>query len=143
MTPIRTVTPDFAVAPQLRAEDIAAAAKAGYRALICNRPDGESGDQLSAGEAEAACQAEGLAFHYLPFTGPPPAAVVERLASLMAAAPGPILAYCRSGTRSITAWAYAQAAAGQSSADEIIALCRQAGYDLAGAQGTLKRLGAA
>jgi uncharacterized protein (TIGR01244 family) len=54
---------------------------------------------------------------------------------------GPVLAYCRTGTRSITAWALAQALAGSShTPDEIIALAQKAGYDLSGARGALEAL---
>jgi uncharacterized protein (TIGR01244 family) len=53
---------------------------------------------------------------------------------------GPVLAYCRSGTRSITAWDLAQALAGSHTPDEIIALAQKAGYDLSGARGALETL---
>ncbi len=52
----------------------------------------------------------------------------------------PVLAYCRSGARSITAWALAQALAGSHTPDEIIALAQKAGYDLTGARGALETL---
>ena len=45
-------------------------------------------------------------------------------------APGPVLAYCRSGARSTTLWALAQAGAGLISVDQILSAARAAGYDL-------------
>jgi len=42
-TPINRLTPDFAVAPQLTPEDMAAVAEAGYKSVIINRPDHEGG----------------------------------------------------------------------------------------------------
>ena len=64
----------------------------------------------------------------IPFAGPPTPAQVDATREALATAKGPVLAYCRSGTRSITAWALAQA--GQKRADEILAAARHAGYDL-------------
>ena len=140
MTDFRQVTPDFAVAPQLTREDIAAAAAAGFKTLVNNRPDGEQPGQLTAAEAKAAAEAAGLSYRAIPFAGSPPPAVVAEMEALFAEAETPILAYCRSGTRSITAWALAQALAGTRTPDDIIALAAQAGYDLAGARGALQSL---
>jgi uncharacterized protein (TIGR01244 family) len=141
MTEFRSVTPDFAVAPQLTADDFAAAAAAGFKAVINNRPDGEAPGQLNSDEARAAAEAAGLAYHHIPVEGgPSPAVVAETAAALEAARAGPVLAYCRTGTRSVSAWAMAQAVAGAHSPDEIVALAGEAGYDLRGAKGLLQRL---
>jgi len=136
----RSVTPDFAVSAQLSREDFAAAAAAGFKTIINNRPEGESPDQLSEAEARKTAAEAGLAFHSLPFRGPPPPAVVGETAELLEQVSGPVLAYCRSGTRSITAWAMAQALAGAHSPDEIIALTAKAGYDLSGARPAFEHL---
>ena len=141
MTDFRTVTPDFAVAPQLEIADFARAAAAGFKVIIKNRPEGEQPGQPSDAEMKAAAQAAGLQFHTLPYAGgPPPPGVVAETATLLEQAPGPVLAYCRSGTRSITAWAMAQALQGARAPDEIIALAAKAGYDLAGVRGVLEQL---
>jgi len=140
MTQIVPVTPDFAVAPQLTAADIARAGAEGYKVLVCNRPDGESPGDLQSAEAAEAAAAAGLAFHLIPFAGPPPKAAVDALRQALAEAPGPVLAYCRSGTRSITAWALAQATAGARETEEIIGLAAKAGYDLSGARAVLTQL---
>ncbi len=137
MTDFIRVTPDFSVAPQLQAQDIARAAAAGFKTLICNRPDHESPDQaLTMAEAEAAAAAAGLAFRAIPFAGPPPAAAVAATQDALEEAQGPILAYCRSGTRSITAWALAMARRGQTP-DALIKIAAEAGYDLSGLRGRL------
>ena len=139
MADIRQVTPTFAVAPQIEAEDFATLAGLGFTTVIDNRPDGESpGDVLSA-EAEAAAKAAGLAFIYAPFAGQPTPQAVE---AVIQAGQGPVLAYCRSGTRSITAWAIAQATAGRPDADGIIAAARGAGYELGGLKDLLRSLSA-
>lgn len=141
MTEFRSVTPDFAVAPQLERADFAAAAAAGFKAIINNRPDNESPGQLNSDEARAAAEAAGLTYVHIPVQGgPSPAVIAETAAALEAARAGPVLAYCRSGTRSVAAWAFAQAVAGTHSPDEIVALAGNAGYDLGGARGALQRL---
>ena len=127
MSEFKRVTPDFAVAAQLGTEDVARAAAEGYRTIIVNRPDGESPGQPSASEIRAAAEAAGLVFRAIPFSGLPPApAVVMETAQALDEANGPVLAYCRSGTRSITAWALAQALSGRHTPDEIIALAQKA-----------------
>lgn len=141
MSEFKRVTPDFAVAAQLSADDIARAATEGFTTIIVNRPDGEQPGQPSTNEIKAAALAAGLNFKAIPFQGLPPApAIVMETAAALDEAKGPVLAYCRSGTRSITAWALAQALAGSHTPDEIIALAQKAGYDLSGARGALETL---
>ena len=114
MSEFRQVTPDFAVAAQLAIDDMARAAAAGFKTVIVNRPDNEAPGQPSANEIKSAAEASGLTFREIPFSGLPPApAVVMETARALDEANGPVLAYCRSGTRSITAWALAQALAGE------------------------------
>lgn len=134
MADIRTVTPEFATAPQLRPEDMAEAAARGFKRVINNRPDGEAPDQPSNAEMEAAARAAGLDYVSVPFTMPPSPEHVARVGEAARGASGPVLAFCRTGTRSITAWALAQAAAGadrRTLADQ----ARAAGYDLSGPLG--------
>lgn len=112
----------------------------GFKTLLNNRPDGEAPGQAQGGDIAAAAAAHGLAYRALPFAGPPPPATVAALSELLDQAPGPVLAYCRSGTRSIMAWAMAQALTGARPVDELITLAREAGYDLAGTRAALEAL---
>lgn len=129
MADIRSVTDDFAVAPQIGPEDVESIAAAGFKTIIANRPDGEGGvTQPRMGPIRAKADALGLTFVALPFSGAPTPEIVERTASILAEAPTPILAYCRTGTRSITAWALVHG--GQGTAEEIIDAAAGAGYDL-------------
>jgi uncharacterized protein (TIGR01244 family) len=140
MSELRHVTPTFAVAGQISATDLAAAAAAGFKVVIKNRPESEEPGQPSEAELRAAAEAAGMQYHALPFTGPPPPGVVAGMAGLLEAARGPVLAYCRTGRRSIMAWAMAEALAGARRPDEIIALAAKAGYDLDGAREALVTL---
>jgi uncharacterized protein (TIGR01244 family) len=137
MADIRRVTDDFAVAPQLSSADFAAIAGLGYKTVINNRPDGEMLGQLSSSQAQAAATAAGAAYVHAPFAGMPTPEAVEAVKAALEGAAGPVLAYCRSGTRSITAWALAQAASGKRHPDEIISLADGAGYDLSPLKGLL------
>lgn len=141
MTEFKRVTEGFSVAGQLEAGDIARAAAEGYRLIVINRPEGEEPSQPRAAEMKAEAEAVGLGFRSIPFSGLPPSpAVVAETAALLDGANGPVLAYCRTGRRSITAWAMAEALAGTRRPDEIIALALKAGYDLRGARGALETL---
>jgi sulfide:quinone oxidoreductase len=130
--PFKPITENFAVASsQVGAAEVTAAAQAGFTTIINNRPDGEAPGQPSAAEIEALATQLGLNFVNIPVTATSMTAeAVQRMASALQAAPGPVLAYCRSGMRSTSMWALAQA--GQMPAAEILRHAIQAGYDLSG-----------
>ena len=134
MADIRTVTDRLAVAPQLAPQDMAEAAALGYRLVINNRPDGEQPGQPTAAQMQAAAQAAGLAYVHIPIVGGATPPQLDEMAQALAEADGPTLAFCRSGTRSITAWAVGRALAGDDRA-QLAALAAEAGYDLSGVLG--------
>jgi uncharacterized protein (TIGR01244 family) len=135
MADIRKVTDDFAVAPQIAPEDMAPAAKAGFVLVINNRPDGEVPDQPASAAMAAAATAAGLTYVHIPVRGGPTPDQVEAVAEAVAGAKGPVLAFCRSGTRSIITWSLGQAASGSRPRDELVRLGADAGYDLSGVLG--------
>lgn len=137
MADLRQVTDTFAVAPQLEIEDFAALKAAGFRHVINNRPDGEAPGQPTSKEAEATAKAAGLTYVHAPFVGRPTPEAIEAAAK----AAGPTVAYCRSGTRSVTAWAMSQAKTGRMSADDIVKAAADAGYNLAALKDALRQLG--
>ena len=98
---IRQLTEAYAVSPQISVEDVAAIKAAGYRAVICNRPDNEDPSQPPHEEIRKAVEAAGLDFRWVPVVSGHMTAenVVDQQAALEDL-PGPVLAYCRSGTRS-------------------------------------------
>lgn len=130
MTEFRRVTEDFAVAPQIVADDVARAAEEGYVLVINNRPDGEVPGQTPEAEVARACEGLGLGFVSIPFVGPPSRAQAEAVLEAIDRAGGPVLAYCRSGTRCINVWALGQAMSGRREPEELVRLGFQAGYDL-------------
>ena len=135
MSEFRRVTDQFSVAPQIELADIARASQDGFKMLINNRPDGEQPGQPTSAEVEAAAKAAGLAYAYVPVSGGPTSVAVHAEMALIADAPGPVLAFCRSGTRSIVTWSIGQALSGERSRAELIELGAKAGYDLSGVLG--------
>jgi uncharacterized protein (TIGR01244 family) len=135
MSDFRRVTEDFTTAPQISVADVAEAAALGFATIVCNRPDGEDPGQPTAAEIAAAAQAAGLGFAHIPVRGAPGPAEVEAMRQAVDASDGPVLAYCRSGTRSITTWSIGQAMSGAMTRGELVSLGRAAGYDLSGALG--------
>jgi len=132
MPDFRKVTDDFSVAPQIGVEDIAAAADQGFVLVINNRPDGEAPDQPTSAQMAAAAQAAGVAYVHIPVRGGPNAEQVQAVEAAIAGADGPVLAFCRSGTRSIVTWSLGQASTGARPRGELVQLGEEAGYDLSG-----------
>ena len=130
MADIRSVTDGFSVSPQIALDDVQAVADAGFKTIICNRPDGEEDGQPTIAALKDASEAAGLTFLALPFSGTPSEQIADQMGTLIETAEGPVLGFCRSGTRSITAWALAQR--GQGRGETIAAQGAAAGYDLSG-----------
>ncbi|WP_321822322.1 MULTISPECIES: TIGR01244 family sulfur transferase [unclassified Burkholderia] len=126
---IRPLTDLLSVSPQIAATDLPALHAAGIRTIVCNRPDGEGADQPTVAEIRAAAAPLGVTVHYLPVdTGKVTDDQAAQFGTLVASLAGPVLAYCRSGTRSATLWALSQA--GRRPAGDIVAIAATAGYDL-------------
>lgn len=130
MSDIRKVTDHFSVAPQITPDEARAAAAQGFRMIINNRPDGEAPDQPTSSQMKAAAEEAGLSYMHIPIVGRPTPDLAWAVHEATLTADGPVLAFCRSGTRSITAWAIGEAASGARSADDLIGLAAAAGYDL-------------
>lgn len=120
----------FAVAPQLVAGDFAEIAAAGFVAVVNNRPDGEAEDQLSASEARRHAELNGLSYHHLPFHGfdVTDEEMVDEFIALAEKLDGPVLYYCRSGTRCTLLWA--QYAVARLGVDGVSRIAKTAGYDV-------------
>lgn len=105
----RKITDDYAVAGQITADQVADLKAAGFRSVICNRPDDEQPGQPSAAEIRAAVEAAGLTFLHIPVvSGQITGDDVEKTAEALASLEGPVFAYCRSGTRSTNLFVMAQ-----------------------------------
>ena len=63
---IRSIDRELSVSGQIAAQDVPAIASAGFRAIVCNRPDSEGADQPGYAEIERAARENGLQVRYLP-----------------------------------------------------------------------------
>lgn len=129
--------------PQIGVAEVAYAKALGICMIINNRPEDESDDQTPGAEIAAAAQEAGIMYVAIPvshagFSMPQVSAMQQALAQ---AGDTPVLAYCRSGTRSTLLWALAQAQSGISP-DQIAASAAEAGYDISPIRATVDMLAA-
>jgi sulfide:quinone oxidoreductase len=130
MERIVALTPRFAVTSALSAADFAEAVRLGFKAIVSNRPDGEEPGQLTARQEAALAWRAGLKFRHVPagkhdvFTDD----VVEGMAAALADLEGPVLAHCKSGTRSAIVWAAASARS--QPVDCVLDTLRAAGHEM-------------
>lgn len=107
---ITKLSDDFSTAPQISVEDIAEIAQLGFKAIINNRPDNESGDdQPTSSQLKAVAEALGLTYNHIPVI--PNNIQVEQVATFATAyavAPKPVLGFCRTGNRAGSIFKLAQ-----------------------------------
>lgn len=127
----RQITEDFAVAPQIAPEDMPAIAAAGYRSVMCNRPDGEEPGQPTEAEVAEAARAAGLEMRSVPFSSMGMTeSDVEDFRAALEALPKPLLAYCRTGTRCTMMWSLVNYET--LGPETILRATAAAGYDMSG-----------
>lgn len=135
---IRQVTADFAVADQITPVDLAELKARGFTNLICNRPDQEVAEQPTAAQLAESAHAMGFNWHWIPISsGNFSAEAIAQFQQALAEG-SRTLAFCRTGTRSITLWSLSQAP--QTPPAILLDLARQAGYDLQGMAARLQAL---
>jgi uncharacterized protein (TIGR01244 family) len=136
---IRALTPTYAVSPQIDPADLPELKAAGFTTIIDNRPDGEIPFDLQAAQMKMAAEALGLTFVTNPLI--PGAFTPDNIAlqsATLAAAPGPVFAYCASGNRCSIVWAMMNA--GQMPTDDLIGIPARFGYRLDHLRPTLDAL---
>lgn len=125
----QNVNEDLSVSGQLQLDQLAALRKAGFRSIICNRPDGEAPDQPSFRQIDEQARWLCMQARYLPVVA---GAISDEhgvaFGVLLAELPKPVLSYCRTGKRSATLWALSEA--GRQPVGDILAATRGAGFDL-------------
>ena len=99
---VQQLSADLCVALQLDPSAMAWAAQTGFKSVINNRPDFEGGpEQPTSAVMQAAAMAAGLRYAFLPVApSVQTPQEIARFAELLNELPKPVLAYCRSGTRS-------------------------------------------
>jgi uncharacterized protein (TIGR01244 family) len=126
---IRQLDERASVSGQLAPHEVAGLAEQGVTVLVNNRPDGEEQGQPLAADIEAAAEAAGIVYRYVPILrGIGPADVEAMQEALRDAEGGKLLAFCRSGTRSALALGLARREQG-ASADDVHRCLTEAGFD--------------
>jgi uncharacterized protein (TIGR01244 family) len=141
LPPCMELAPGLSAAGKLDRDDIEALAAAGVRTIINNRPDGEDPGQLPADEARRLAAAHGIAYHHIPVTAATlTRADVDAFAAALQTAAQPIVAHCRSGTRSTLLWSLTRLRDGDDPA-ALIAQAARHGIDIAALPAIAARLG--
>jgi uncharacterized protein (TIGR01244 family) len=139
--PLADLAPGVSAAGALGRNDIEALAQRGVRTIVNNRPDGEDPAQLPVDEARRVAEAHGIAYHHIPVTAASLSrADVEAFAAVLGSAEQPIVAHCRSGTRSALLWALARMREG-ADPTQLIATAARQGIDIAALRAIAARLG--
>ena len=141
LPPLAELAPGLSATGKLDRADIEALAQAGVRTIINNRPDGEDPGQLPAADARRLAESLGIAYHHIPVTAVTLSrGDVDAFAATLKSAPQPVVAHCRSGTRSTLLWALARLREGA----DPFALINEAarhGIDIASLPAVAARLG--
>jgi uncharacterized protein (TIGR01244 family) len=101
---ITEIDANFSITPQISAQDLNEIKAAGFKSVICNRPDSEDG-AVHPGHTliESEARKLGLEYAYLPvIPGQINDEHVAQFKTLIDKLPGPVLGYCRMGIRSKT-----------------------------------------
>jgi len=126
----RKIDETISVSPQITVDQVREAADQGFVMIINNRPEQEEPGQPSGDSIREAARAAGLDYIAIPIApGGFSAEQIEATRDVLGKAEGPVLAFCRSGTRSTFVWALAKASAGSEPA-ELARKAADAGYDI-------------
>ena len=140
LPPLAELAPGLSAAGALGSGDIEALAASGVRTIVNNRPDNEDPGQLPADEARRLAEAHGIAYHHIPFTMPSLSEQeVAAFAAVLAGDPKPLVAHCRSGTRSALLWALVRLREGDDPA-ALVAAAARGGIDIAALPAIAARL---
>ncbi|RCK52419.1 sulfide:quinone oxidoreductase [Thalassospira profundimaris] len=128
---MKRLSDELTVSPQVPLEAIPAIADAGFKTIICNRPDQEDPGQPSFDDIRAKAEEHGLQAVFMPVvSGNVQDADADAFADTLAKAAKPVFAYCRTGTRCTILWSLANA--GKLPTDDIVNAAATAGYDMSG-----------
>lgn len=131
MPPLMQLAPGLTAAGALSADNIEALAASGVKTIINNRPDNEDPGQLPADEARKLCTAHGIAYHHIPFVAATlTKADIDAFEKVLMTGSHPMVAHCRSGTRSTMVWALTRMRQGDDPA-ALVALGAKNGVDIA------------
>jgi len=130
---IKRISSFLSVSSQIYPVHMERIASLGFRTIINNRPDGEVEDQPPAHDLAAEAARNGLVFINQPvISGKVTASDAADFAAELKRARGPVLAFCRSGLRCTTLWAFNEAR--HMDTDAILSFASSIGFELKGQQ---------
>lgn len=128
---LKKLSDELTVSPQIAVTDMTTLKASGFRSIICHRPDSEAADQPLFHEIETAARTAGLEIRHQPITAGKIADTdAVAFGELMETLPKPVLAFCRTGTRSASLWSLAEARSRP--LVDIVGAAKAAGYDMSG-----------
>jgi uncharacterized protein (TIGR01244 family) len=96
---IQKIDDQFSQSPQLQPDDVRLIAEAGFKGIVCARPDDEDPNQPSFAQIAEVAERFGLKAFHIPVSGPLTEGQLIRFQEAEAQTDGPLLGYCRSGGR--------------------------------------------
>jgi len=96
---LKQIAPDFSTTGQITPDQIKDVAAAGFKSIVCARPDQEEPGQPAFAEVAKAAEAAGLQIVHIPVSGMLGEGQIIRFHEAWNAMPKPMLGYCRSGMR--------------------------------------------
>ncbi|MGB3901247.1 MULTISPECIES: TIGR01244 family sulfur transferase [unclassified Aminobacter] len=131
---MKQISEKLYVAPQVTASDIRQARAQGFAMIINNRPDGEEPGQPSASDSRSVAEGQELAYAHIPVTaGQISERQVRAFQEALSEAEGPVLAHCKTGTRSAMLYAIGEVLDGRMGKNEVVPFGQSVGLDLSGA----------
>ena len=125
---MKQLTDNIFVSGQIKPDDLKGFKEDGISVIINNRPDGEMFGQPTSEELAAEAEKLGLTYHHVPMAGQLDPDLITAMGEALRDMEGPVLAFCRSGTRSTYLWALTEA--GKRPTEEIVSMAANAGYDI-------------
>ena len=136
---INQLSENYSVAPQIVVQDVETILNAGFKSVICNRPDEENPVPCQIKAIKTAARAAGLEFAENVFDSYSFGLdKVQRQNRLLKQLPSPVLAYCASGNRCSVIWAFSFA--GTLEINAILEATTHAGYQLSHLRPQLEHL---
>jgi len=128
---MKRLNDDLTVSPQMPLEALDHIAQAGFKTIICNRPDNEDPGQPPFSAVKSRAEELGLTAVFQPvMSGNVQDGDADAFAKALNESPKPVFAYCRTGTRCAILWSLANA--GKMPVEDIVKTAADAGYDMSG-----------
>ncbi|NTJ67685.1 TIGR01244 family phosphatase [Agrobacterium rhizogenes] len=138
--PVTAISEKLSISPQPSIEDIQLLGERGFKTLINNRPENEDSDQPGTqGESQAAKRCD-LSYAFIPITlGTITEADVRAFQRAVEESKGPVLAHCKTGTRSLSLYLIGEVLDGRMSIDGVIEFGSSRRFDTSAAAAWLKQ----